>query len=85
MSILAWLLVGIIAGSLARRAPGQGPFGEIGDFAIAIVGAIIGGGVFSSFGNPNPVSVSIASMLVAFIAALILLLITRAIGGRRVA
>ena len=85
MGILAWLLVGIIAGSLARRVPGKGPGGEIGDFATAIGGAIIGGLLFSSIGNPNPVSVSLYSMVIAFVTALILLFIVRAVAGRRVA
>ena len=85
MNILAWLLVGLIAGSLARRFPGEAPRGEWSDIIIGVAAAMAGGLVFSAFGLPGFSSVSIYSMLVAFMTALIVLLIVRVFVGRRTA
>jgi uncharacterized membrane protein YeaQ/YmgE (transglycosylase-associated protein family) len=44
MSILAWIVVGIIAGFLAKSVvPGEAPAGVLGDLAVGIVGALLGG------------------------------------------
>ena len=85
MNILAWLLVGLIAGSLARRFPGEAPRGEWSDIIIGALGALIGGLIFTAFGLPGFSSVSIYSMLVAFMTASIVLLIVRVFVGRRIA
>ena len=85
MNILAWLLVGLLAGSLARRFPGEAPRGEWSDIVIGAAGAMIGGLVFSAFRLPGFASVSIYSMLVAFMTASIVLLIVRVFVGRRTA
>jgi uncharacterized membrane protein YeaQ/YmgE (transglycosylase-associated protein family) len=82
MSWLAWIIVGIIAGALARAVmKGEGPGGCIGDLIIGIIGAIIGGWVVSSFGYHGVTGINIPSIIVAFIGSLILLLIIRAIAG----
>jgi uncharacterized membrane protein YeaQ/YmgE (transglycosylase-associated protein family) len=84
MSILAWIVVGIIAGWLARMVvPGEGPGGIIGDLVIGVIGAIIGGWVFRSFGHSGVTGINIGSIIVAFIGGVILLLIIRALTGRR--
>ena len=52
MSILAWIIVGIIAGFLAKAiVPGEGPGGILGDLIIGIIGAFLGGWIFNSFGH----------------------------------
>jgi uncharacterized membrane protein YeaQ/YmgE (transglycosylase-associated protein family) len=85
MSILAWIIVGLIAGALARFAvPGEGPGGLIGDLIIGIVGAIIGGWLFNAFGHVGATGINLYSVLVAFIGAVILLFILRAFASRRV-
>src|SRR5206468_12704670 len=54
MHILFWIIVGIIAGALAKMVvPGEGPGGILGDLIIGILGAIVGGWVFSFFGSPG--------------------------------
>jgi uncharacterized membrane protein YeaQ/YmgE (transglycosylase-associated protein family) len=84
MSILAWIIVGIIAGWLARMVvPGEGPGGLIGDLIIGIVGAFIGGWVFGFFGHAGVTGLNIGSIVVAFIGGVILLLIIRAVTGKR--
>jgi uncharacterized membrane protein YeaQ/YmgE (transglycosylase-associated protein family) len=85
MGILAWIVVGIIAGFLAKSVvPGEGPGGLLGDMVVGIVGALIGGWLFSTFGGVGITGFSLWSILVAFIGGVVLLLIMRALtGGRR--
>ena len=87
MSIIAWIVVGLIAGFLARAVvPGEGPGGILGDLIIGIVGAIIGGWLFNLFGHVGATGINIWSIIVAFIGSVILLWIVRAVrGGRAVA
>ena len=83
MSILAWLVVGLIAGFLARYAvPGEGPGGILGDLIVGVVGAIIGGWVFNAFGHAGASGINLYSILVAFIGAVLLLLILRLFSRR---
>ena len=52
MDILAWIVVGIIAGFLAKAVvPGEGPGGVLGDLVVGVIGAILGGWLFNFFGH----------------------------------
>jgi uncharacterized membrane protein YeaQ/YmgE (transglycosylase-associated protein family) len=54
VSILAWIIVGIAAGWLAKSvAPGRGLGGLVGDLVVGVTGAVGAGLVFDSFGNPT--------------------------------
>ena len=84
MSILSWLVVGLVAGFLAKYVvPGEGPGGFLGDIIIGIIGAFIGGWVFHQFGEPGVNGLTLWSVLVAFVGAAILLFVIRALAGRR--
>ncbi len=85
MGILAWLVVGLIAGFLASRVMRGGGSGLIGDIIVGIVGALIGGFLATNLLNmPDAVNgINVTSILVAFIGAVILLALLRAVGGRR--
>jgi uncharacterized membrane protein YeaQ/YmgE (transglycosylase-associated protein family) len=84
MGLIGWLIVGLIAGVLAKWAvPGEGPGGILGDIIIGIIGAFIGGWVFNFFGHAGVTGLNIGSIIVAFIGAVILLYIIRAFSGRR--
>jgi uncharacterized membrane protein YeaQ/YmgE (transglycosylase-associated protein family) len=85
MGLLYFLLVGLIAGFLAKYVvPGEGPGGIIGDMIIGIVGAFIGGFVFTRvLGQPGLDGFSLWSILVAFVGAVILLFVLRALTSRR--
>lgn len=83
MGILAWIVVGLIAGLLAKLIiPGDDPGGIIITILIGIAGAFIGGFVFSVFGGTGMTGFNIWSILVATVGAIILLLIYRLIAGR---
>jgi uncharacterized membrane protein YeaQ/YmgE (transglycosylase-associated protein family) len=85
MGIIAWIVVGLIAGALAKLVmPGDDPGGIIVTILIGIVGAFVGGFVVSLFGGVGINGFSLWSILVATLGAIILLAIYRLIAGRRV-
>ncbi len=86
MSILAWIIVGIIAGWLARMViPGQGPAGLLGDLVIGIIGAVVGGWIFNALGHTGATGLNIGSIIVAFVGAVVVLWAIRMFTGRRTA
>jgi uncharacterized membrane protein YeaQ/YmgE (transglycosylase-associated protein family) len=85
MGLLAWLVVGLIAGWLASVVMRGGGYGLIGDIVVGIVGALIGGFLAANLLNmPDAVNgINVTSILVAFVGALILIAILRMVSGRR--
>lgn len=83
MELLAWIIVGLIAGVLASLVVGGG-FGIIADIVIGIVGAFVGGWLFRALGVSSPFGGLAGTIFVAFVGAVVLLLILRAVRGRRV-
>lgn len=84
MSIMAWIIVGIIAGWLAKMVmPGEAPRGAFGDFLVGVAGAIAGGWLFSYFGHPGATGLNVGSVVVAFIGAAFVLWLLRQLGGLR--
>jgi uncharacterized membrane protein YeaQ/YmgE (transglycosylase-associated protein family) len=79
--ILAWLLVGLIAGWLAGQFMRGGGFGLVGDIVMGVVGAFVGGLLFA-FLLPGSSVGLIGSIVVAFIGAVVLILAVRALPGR---
>ena len=81
MSLLTWIIVGLIAGVLASLVMGGTGFGIIGDIIIGIVGAFIGGWLFSRLGVNTPFGGLAGTIFVAFIGAVVLLFVLRLIRG----
>jgi uncharacterized membrane protein YeaQ/YmgE (transglycosylase-associated protein family) len=79
--IIAWLVVGLIAGWLAGVVMKGGGFGLIGDIVVGLIGAFIGGLVFSLITGGGTAGFW-GSIFVAFIGAVILIAIVRALPGR---
>jgi uncharacterized membrane protein YeaQ/YmgE (transglycosylase-associated protein family) len=83
MSILAWLVVGLIAGFLAKSVvPGEGPGGVIGDLVVGVIGALLGGWIFGLLGHSGVTGINIYSILVALVGAVVLLAIARMVTRR---
>lgn len=78
MGLLSWIIVGGLAGLLARSLMGDGRGGCLMTVLLGVVGAFIGGFVMSLFGFGGVNGVSIWSIVVATIGAAILLAIARA-------
>jgi len=86
VSLLAWIIVGGVAGWLASLVVDGGGFGVLGDIVVGIVGAILGGLVLSLLlpGSFSFTGFNLGSLVVAFVGAVILLVLLRLIGaGRR--
>lgn len=78
MDILTWIIVGLVAGVLASYVVGGG-YGLLGDIIIGIVGAFIGGWIFAKMGWHTPFGGLAGTIFVAFIGAIVLLLLLRLI------
>ena len=83
MSIIAWLVLGGIAGFIASKIIDSTGQGLLIDIVLGIVGAIVGGYVFSLLGAAPVTGFNLYSMFVAIIGAVIVLAIYHAITGRR--
>jgi uncharacterized membrane protein YeaQ/YmgE (transglycosylase-associated protein family) len=85
INLLVWIIVGGIAGWLASLVVQGGGIGIIGDIIVGIVGALIGGFLLSLLlpGTFDITGFNLSSLIVAFIGAVILLLIVRLFTGRR--
>ena len=79
--LLAWLVVGLIAGWLAGQFMKGGGYGVVGDIVMGIIGAFVGGLLFS-FLMPGSSAGLIGSIVVAFIGAVVLIALVRALPGR---
>ena len=73
--IVAWIVVGLVAGWLASKLVGGG-YGLVGDLVLGLVGAFIGGIVFTALGFGGSVSL-IGSIAIATVGAIILIAIAR--------
>ena len=85
MGILAWIVVGLVAGWLASQVMRGGGYGLIGDVIVGALGALLGGFLAATFLHmPNAVNgINVTSILVAFVGAVILVGILRLISPRR--
>lgn len=83
MGIIAWIVLGLIAGALASFVM-KGGYGIVGDIVIGIVGALLGGFLYGLIGGSGVSGINIGSIVVAFVGACILIAILRAISGRKV-
>jgi uncharacterized membrane protein YeaQ/YmgE (transglycosylase-associated protein family) len=80
MSILAWIIIGLIAGWLAGLVMKGGGYGVLGDIILGIIGALIGGFLGAAlFGVPTNSGINITTLFWAFIGAVIVVAIFRAI------
>ena len=79
MDLVTLLIVGLIAGLLARFAVGGLGYGLLGDLVVGVAGAFIGSWLFQALRIRNPVSGIAGTILVAFIGSVLLLLIVRAV------
>jgi uncharacterized membrane protein YeaQ/YmgE (transglycosylase-associated protein family) len=83
MTLIAWLLVGLIAGWLAGMVMGGRGFGVLGNIVVGIIGAFVGGFVASALFGLDVSGFNLESIFVAFVGAVLFLLVLRAIPGRQ--
>jgi uncharacterized membrane protein YeaQ/YmgE (transglycosylase-associated protein family) len=80
MDIIAWLLVGLVAGALASALVRGGGFGLRGDIVLGIAGAVVGGWAFHALGWQGPFT-GVAGIAVALVGAVIALAGLRLLRG----
>lgn len=84
MDLLAWIVIGLVAGWLAGLVMKGSGYGALGDIFLGIIGAVIGGFIAGAlFGVADPVSaLNVTTIVVAFLGSVILVAIVRALPGR---
>ena len=82
MSIIGWLILGLIAGFIASKVVNKTGEGLIIDIILGIVGAVVGGYLFTLFGAEPVTGLNIYSMVVAVLGAIVVLLLYHLVVGR---
>ena len=83
MSIIGWLVLGLIAGFIGSKIVNKTGEGVILDIVLGIVGGVVGGFLFSLIGAQSVTGFNLYSMFVAVIGAIVVLVIYHAVIGRR--
>jgi uncharacterized membrane protein YeaQ/YmgE (transglycosylase-associated protein family) len=84
MSLIAWIVLGLIAGFIASKIVNKTGAGVVLDIILGIVGAVVGGWLFQTFGMVGVTGVNIYSILVAVVGAIVVLFIYHALVRRGV-
>jgi uncharacterized membrane protein YeaQ/YmgE (transglycosylase-associated protein family) len=79
LSILAWIVVGLIAGYIGSKLVNKTGEGVLLDIVLGIVGAVVGGYLFSVFGAHGVTGVNLYSLFVAVVGAVVVLVLYHAI------
>ena len=79
MSVLAWIVLRLISGFIASKIVNQSGAGAVTDFVLGIVGAVVGGWLFNTFGHSGVTGLNLYSILVAVVGAVIVLVIYHAL------
>jgi uncharacterized membrane protein YeaQ/YmgE (transglycosylase-associated protein family) len=83
MSIIGWIILGLIAGFIASKIVNREGEGFFMDIVLGIVGALVGGFIFNAFGAHGVTGFNLYSLVVAVIGAIVLLVLYHALFGRR--
>jgi uncharacterized membrane protein YeaQ/YmgE (transglycosylase-associated protein family) len=82
MSIIAWLILGLISGFIASKLVNKTGDGVVIDIVLGIVGAVAGGWLFNRFGMAGVTGLNVYSMLVSVVGAVVVLVIYHALVRR---
>ncbi len=82
MSIIAWIVLGLIAGFIGSKLVNKTGEGFFLDIALGIVGAVVGGWLFNLFGMQGVTGLNVYSLVVAVIGAVVFLVVYHAIRRR---
>ena len=83
MNLIAWIIVGLVAGFLARWIVGDDKAGCLYTIAVGVLGAFIGGALMHAAGKRGINDFDLRSILVAALGSVLLLLVLQAISGRK--
>ncbi|HZH84170.1 MAG TPA: GlsB/YeaQ/YmgE family stress response membrane protein [Phototrophicaceae bacterium] len=83
MGIISWIILGLIAGFIGSKIVDKQGQGFLLNMALGIVGALVGGFLFTFFGASGVTGLNLYSMIVAIVGAIVVLLIYNAVAGSR--
>jgi uncharacterized membrane protein YeaQ/YmgE (transglycosylase-associated protein family) len=84
MGVFGWIVVGFVAGAIAKPVTGGGwRMGCLGTVVVGVLGGILGGMLFNLAGDDGIGKFGLRSMFVAFVGAVVLLAIVGLVTGRR--
>lgn len=83
MSVIAWIILGLIAGFIGSKIVNKSGQGFLMDIVLGIVGAVVGGYLFTFFGATGVTGLNIYSIIVAVVGAVVVLWIYHQVAGRR--
>jgi len=81
MSVIGWIILGLIAGFISSMIVNRRGEGVVLDIVVGIIGALIGGGIFHLIGARGVTGFNVWSLFVAVVGAVVLLLIWHALRG----
>lgn len=84
MTIVAWLVVGLVAGWIGSMIVNRRGEGLVLDIVLGVIGAVVGGFLFNMFGHPGTTGINLYSILVAVVGAVVVLAIYHAFARRRI-
>ena len=84
MGFIAWIVLGLVAGFIGSKIVNKSGEGFFLDIILGIVGAVLGGWVFSMFGASGVTGFNIYSLVVAVIGSILVLVIYHALFGKKV-
>ena len=82
MSVIGWIILGLISGFIASKIVNKAGEGALLDIVLGVIGAVVGGWLFRTFGMPGVTGFNLYSMLVAVCGAVVVLVLYHAIAGR---
>ncbi|WOC15337.1 GlsB/YeaQ/YmgE family stress response membrane protein [Pseudochrobactrum sp. MP213Fo] len=83
MSVISWIILGLIAGFIGSKIVNKTGQGMLMDIVLGIVGAVLGGVIFNFFGAQGVTGLNIYSLIVSVIGAVVVLFLYHAVSGRK--
>jgi uncharacterized membrane protein YeaQ/YmgE (transglycosylase-associated protein family) len=84
MSLIGWIVLGLISGFIASKLVNKTGEGVLLDIILGVIGAVVGGWLFTTFGMAGVTGLNLYSMLVAIVGAVVVLVIYHAVTRKRV-
>lgn len=82
MSVIAWIILGLIAGFIGSKIVNKSGQGFLLDVALGVIGAVVGGVIFSFFGVSGVTGLNIYSLIVAVVGSVVVLWVYHQVAGR---
>ncbi|MCB1543356.1 MAG: GlsB/YeaQ/YmgE family stress response membrane protein [Methylobacteriaceae bacterium] len=82
MSVIAWVILGLIAGFVGSKIVNKSGQGFLLDVALGVIGAVVGGFIFNFFGAAGVTGLNIYSLIVAVVGSVVVLWVYHQVAGR---